>query len=167
MLPTALYLVAGDGVVPAAVTTAAMKASGVNADWLAANELVTAQRLTPLSHPNNSPTFCVACWTTIPPSPVAFEPDANNTNLSATSKLVVCWNEAVPCTIKLFVIVAFPVTVSVVPSNVKLLSPFIVPPPVAVNTLLSVLFNIDGNMFEAVWALTALLALWAQDAVIA
>ncbi len=56
------------------------------------------------------------------------------TNLSATSKLVVCWNEAVPCTTKLPVNTWLPVTVKVVPSNCRLDSPLIEPPPVAVNT---------------------------------
>ena len=87
-----------------------------------------------------------------------FEPEANNTNLSATSKLVVCWKDAVPCTVKLPVITSLPVTVNVVPSNVKLPSPLIVPPPVAVNTLLSVLLVIAGNILEAVNAFVAQLA---------
>ena len=51
-------------------------------------------------------------------------------------------NEAVPATDKSPVITALPVTVKVVPSNVKLVSPFIVPAPVAVNTLLSALLVI-------------------------
>ena len=57
-------------------------------------------------------------------------------------KLSVFVNEAVPATDKLPVIVVLPVTVKVVPSNAKLLSPFIVPPPVAVNILLSALLVI-------------------------
>jgi len=59
MLPTALYRVAGDGVVPAAVTTAAINASGVNPAWLALNELVIPQRkVFVASHPKASPTPC-------------------------------------------------------------------------------------------------------------
>ena len=110
----------------------------------ALNDEVKPQRLTEFSYANNSPTFWVPCWTTIPPSPVEVEPEANNTNLSATSKLVVFWNDAVPCTIKLFVITALPVTdnVLVTPSNDKLLSPLIVPVFVAVNILLSALLVI-------------------------
>ena len=48
--------------------------------------------------------------------------------------MVVFWNEAVPCTIKLPVMVSLPVIVKVVPSNCRLDSPLIDPPPVAVNT---------------------------------
>ena len=78
------------------------------------------QRVVPLSYPYNSPTFWVPCWTTIPPSPVEVEPEANNTNLSATSKLVVCWNDAVPCTVKLFVITALVAVNELnVPTDVK------------------------------------------------
>jgi hypothetical protein len=36
------------------------------------------------------------CWIAIPPSPAAFEPEAKRINLSATSRSVVCWKEAVP-----------------------------------------------------------------------
>jgi len=110
-----------------------MNAAGVKEDWFAVKLDVNPQRVVPLSYPYNSPTFWVPCWITIPPSPVVFEPEANNTNLSATSKLVVCWNEAVPCTVKLPVMISLPVTVNVVPLNVKADSPLIVPPPVAVK----------------------------------
>ena len=58
-------------------------------------------------------------------------------------KLSVFVNEAVPATDKLPVTVALPVTVKVVPSNAKLLSPLIVPAPVAVNILLSALLVME------------------------
>ena len=48
-------------------------------------------------------------------------------------KLSTLVNEAVPATIKSPVTVALPVTVNKVPLNDKLLSPFIVPSPVAVK----------------------------------
>ena len=105
-----MYLAAGPvvlGFVDAKVVTAAMKASGVYAPWSAENDDVTAHLDAPESHPNNSPTFCVACCTTIPPSPVAFEPEANSTNLSATCKLEVFWKDAVPNTVKLLLIITF------------------------------------------------------------
>lgn len=54
----------------------------------------------PDSNPNKWPMSWVCCWTTIPPSPVVFEPEANKINLSAISRLVLCWNEAVPNTVK-------------------------------------------------------------------
>ena len=60
MLPAALYLTAGPdvlGLLLDDILTAAMKASGVNAPWLAVNELVRAHLETPESYPNNSPTF--------------------------------------------------------------------------------------------------------------
>ena len=96
MLPAALYLAAGPeafGFVLAKVVTADIKASGVYAELFAEKLLVTPQRVVPESYPNSSPTSWVACCTTIPPSPVAFDPEANNTNLSATSKFEVCWKE--------------------------------------------------------------------------
>ena len=54
----------------------------------------------PLSYPNTWPLPFEPCCTTIPPSPAAFEPEANLINLSATSKSVVCWKLAVPATVK-------------------------------------------------------------------
>ena len=42
-----------------------------------------------------------------PPSPVVFDPEANNTNLSATCKLDVFWNDAVPITVKLLFKITF------------------------------------------------------------
>jgi len=60
-----------------------------------------------------------------------------------------------PFAVNIPVNVVAPEFVNVLPSNVKLASPFIVPPPVAVNTLLSVLFVIAGNIFEAVKAFVA------------
>jgi hypothetical protein len=59
---------------------------------------VTPHLDVPESYPNSSPTSCVSCCTTIPPSPVVPDPEANSTNLSATCRLVVDWNDAVPCT---------------------------------------------------------------------
>ena len=92
ILPDLLYLAAGPdvfGLVLDRVVTADINASGVYAALSAAKLLVTPQRNAPESYPNNSPTFCVACCTTIPPSPVPPDPEANNTNLSFTCKLVV------------------------------------------------------------------------------
>ncbi len=60
----------------------------------------------------------------------------------------------------------FPITDNKLPSNVKLVSPFIVPPPVAVTTLLSTLFVIAGNMFDAVRAFIAQLEVPNSDPVI-
>ena len=60
MLPTTLYLAAGPdvfGLADDSVVTAAIKASGVNAPWLAVNEPVNAHLDVPESYPNNSPTF--------------------------------------------------------------------------------------------------------------
>ena len=59
------------------------------------------------SNANTSPTFWVPCCTTIPPSPAAVEPDANSTNLSATSRFSVFANDAVPFTVKSPVTTAF------------------------------------------------------------
>ena len=71
----------------------------MNVEPSAANDEVNPQRVAEELYPNNSPTFCVPCCTTIPPSPVVFEPDANNTKRSDTSKFCVFWNDAVPCTV--------------------------------------------------------------------
>ncbi len=86
---------------PCKSITAATYASGVNVDVAASKDDVKPQRTVVLSYPKNSPMFCVPCWITIPPSPVVFDPDANNTNLSATNKFSVFWNDAVPCTVTL------------------------------------------------------------------
>ena len=67
------------------------------------------------------------CCITIPPSPVELEPDANRINLSATNKFSEFWNDAVPCTVKSWLITTSPVTVNK-PPNVE--------PPVLSNTKL-------------------------------
>ena len=54
------------------------------------------------SNPNTSPVPSADCCTTIPPSPSAFEPEAKRINLSVTSRLVVCWKDAVPTTVRSF-----------------------------------------------------------------
>jgi len=77
-----------------------MYASGVNVFWEASNELLTPQRVAPLSNPNTSAFKALFCWIAIPPSPAAFEPEAKRINLSATSRSVVLWKEAVPNTVK-------------------------------------------------------------------
>ena len=126
MLPFALYLDAGPdvlGFVEANIDTADIKASGVYAALLAVNEPVTPHLDTPESHPNNSPTFCVACCITIPPSPVVFEPEAIKINLSDTSKLVVFWKDAVPCTVKLLVTTKLFDIVTLPPAEVTVKSP--------------------------------------------
>ena len=87
---------------------------------------VNAQRDVPESHPNSSPTFWVACCTTIPPSPVVLEPDAININLSDTSRLDVFWNDAVPCTVRLFDMVKFPGIVTFPPAALIVKSPVVV-----------------------------------------
>ena len=75
------------------------------------------------------------CCTTKPPSPTAFEPDANLINLSAISKSVVFWNEAVPWTVKFLLIIASLVTVKSWPIVTSLGSPTVT---VCADTLVSI-----------------------------
>ena len=60
-----------------------------------------------------------------------------------------------------------PFSVNKVPLNVKSDSPFIVPPPLAVNTLLLAAFVIAGVIFDAVKAFDALTALNELEALAA
>ena len=115
MLPDCWYLAAADAgkAPPAPTTTVAIKASGVNAEFAELNELVNPHLSVEVpSKANTSPKFWLACWTTIPPSPAALDPEANKINLSATSKFSVLLKDAVPCTVKLFVITTSPVTLN-------------------------------------------------------
>ena len=62
------------------------------------------------------------------------EPEANNTNLSATSKLVVFWKDAVPITVKLLDTVKLPGTVTVPPAELIVKSPVVVVIVLSVET---------------------------------
>jgi hypothetical protein len=78
-----------------------INATGANAFCDASNDEVTPHLDWPLSYPKPSVSVGPVCCIAIPPSPVEVEPDAILMNLSATSKSSVCWNDAVPCTVKL------------------------------------------------------------------
>ena len=101
-----------------------MNASGTNVDWEPSNDPVTAHLFVFSSYAKASPNPWVPCWTTIPPSPGEFDPEANKINLSATSKLVVLWNEAVPNTVKfLDTIKSWPIVTSLGKPIVKVVPP--------------------------------------------
>jgi len=72
----------------------------VNVDNVALKAVSTPHLVADPSYPSKSPIFWVPCWTTIPPSPTVVDPEANSTNLSATSKFTVSANEAVPNTVR-------------------------------------------------------------------
>ena len=115
MFPAFWYLDGADvgKAPPEPTTTVDINASGVNPEPVAWNELVTPHLSDDKpSNANASPKSCLSCWITIPPSPAESEPEASNINLSFTSKFSEFWNDAVPWTVKLPVIISSPVTVN-------------------------------------------------------
>jgi len=155
-LPFFSYLESGAlapfGSFPLVLITAAINASGVNTFCEASNDPEIPNLILAESNPKTSPSRALVCCITIPPSPAEVDPEANLINLSATSKSSVCWNEAVPNTVKFLEIVASLVTVKSCPIVTSSGKPIVTVSVVAVltSTSLAVPANVKVSVCRSI-----------------